>query len=328
MVLSAVCAEDLAAYDDTTGHPLRLLAGILVFAPLYGGPALLIREVARRSGRGWTTMLLLAAAFGLLEAGIVDQSLFSESYRNIPSWSDGLRPTYIGPLGVSAYYAHSFVLGHVIFSFCAPIALVEAMRPKTALSPWLGPWGTAVVVLLYLAAAALVLGDHLANESSHASVSEIVATFAVAGSLAVLAFTVKPPAARCLSEPASSPRRARTVFLAGFVGVTLYGVAPQTWLGVAMAAVAVAAGVALLVRESRRPGWGVTHTAALAAGAIVSRAVLAFSYYPVIGDISAARKYVHNVAMLLVAAGISAYAIKRARGAGADDWPLSSARRA
>src|SRR5699024_5271321 len=36
---------------------------------LYGGGALLIREVARRLGRGYPTMLLLAIAYGLIEEG-------------------------------------------------------------------------------------------------------------------------------------------------------------------------------------------------------------------------------------------------------------------
>ena len=40
-------------------------------------PALLIREVARRRGLGWPGILLLAAAFGVVQAGLVDQSMFS-----------------------------------------------------------------------------------------------------------------------------------------------------------------------------------------------------------------------------------------------------------
>jgi hypothetical protein len=35
---------------------------VVVLAPMSGGGALLIREVARRAGRGWPTVLLLAAA--------------------------------------------------------------------------------------------------------------------------------------------------------------------------------------------------------------------------------------------------------------------------
>ena len=48
LVLSAIGAELLAAYDDTTGRPGELLFVVVFFAALYGAPALLIRELARR----------------------------------------------------------------------------------------------------------------------------------------------------------------------------------------------------------------------------------------------------------------------------------------
>ena len=62
-----VCAELLQAYLDITGDPCsRWCSLVFFFAPLYGGAAVLIREVAVRTGRGWPGRLLLAAAFGLL----------------------------------------------------------------------------------------------------------------------------------------------------------------------------------------------------------------------------------------------------------------------
>ncbi|MFC7740530.1 hypothetical protein ACFQXA_05500 [Nocardiopsis composta] len=44
MVLSPVCAEYLSAYDDSTGNPAALLGALIIFVPLYGAPALLIRR--------------------------------------------------------------------------------------------------------------------------------------------------------------------------------------------------------------------------------------------------------------------------------------------
>jgi hypothetical protein len=46
-----------------------------ILALLYGSGALLIREVARRTGRGWPAMLVLGLAYGLIEAGLIDQTL-------------------------------------------------------------------------------------------------------------------------------------------------------------------------------------------------------------------------------------------------------------
>ncbi|MBO1911759.1 hypothetical protein J4G37_44105, partial [Microvirga sp. 3-52] len=53
---------------------------ILFLAPMYGGGALLIREVTRRTSRGIITMLVLGIAYGLIEEGLIDQMLFNRFY--------------------------------------------------------------------------------------------------------------------------------------------------------------------------------------------------------------------------------------------------------
>jgi hypothetical protein len=59
---------------------LALLGALVVFIPLYGGGALLIREVVRRRGGGWPAIVVLAAAFGVVEEGLATQSLFNPNY--------------------------------------------------------------------------------------------------------------------------------------------------------------------------------------------------------------------------------------------------------
>ena len=41
--------------------PINLLGALLVLAPLYGGGALLIREVVRRTGGGWPNIFAASA---------------------------------------------------------------------------------------------------------------------------------------------------------------------------------------------------------------------------------------------------------------------------
>src|SRR5262245_5618112 len=66
-----VSAEYLIGYDDIIGDAAALIFGLLILGPLYGAPAVLIRETSRRAGRGWPSMLLLALAFGLVQAGLI-----------------------------------------------------------------------------------------------------------------------------------------------------------------------------------------------------------------------------------------------------------------
>lgn len=79
MILSPLCAEYLSGYDDSTGDPWALLGGLFIFIPLYGAPALVIRELARRNGIRWPGVLAMATAAGVAQAGIIDQSKFDHS---------------------------------------------------------------------------------------------------------------------------------------------------------------------------------------------------------------------------------------------------------
>ncbi len=298
MLLCAICAEDLAAYDDTTGQPAELLAGAIVFGCLYGGPALLIREFVRRTGRGWPAILLLATAAGVVQAGLIDQSMFNDSYRDIESWEELFGQTRVDALGLSAFATQAFVVGHLVYSFGAPIALTEAMRPAAARSAWVGWKGLSIIGLLYAAVAALVLGDTLVNEPTHPSAAQVVGTLAVVAGLVVLA--LRSPSSTGLEPTHRSAPRPHVVLGASLVLATLLAIAPSTWPGVALSAAVLLLSGFLLVRASHGTGWGVPHVVALAAGAVLSRGLVAFSYYPVIGDVSSTRKYGHNVVMLLI----------------------------
>src|SRR5689334_22365942 len=52
---------------------LPMIVGLI---PLYGGGALLIREVARRRRLGWPGIVLLGLAYAVVEEGLLTRSLF------------------------------------------------------------------------------------------------------------------------------------------------------------------------------------------------------------------------------------------------------------
>jgi hypothetical protein len=306
LVLSPVCAEYLWGYDTSTGRPLELLGGLFIFIPLYGAPALLIRESARRLGLGWPGILLLATAAGIVEAGIIDQSMFSMSYRDIPYWDDITDPTRIDALGISVYTTLTFVGGHVILSFCAPIALVEALAGEARSQPWLGRVGLVVTGFFYVAACALVLGDHLANESDHASTAQVGLALAAALLCVALALAIGGP------QPGARQAPPPWIVLAGAaLAGTAYTVLPPSPAGTAVLAVVAAAVIGVIGWLSRGTRWGTAQQAALAGGALAAFAVGAFFTDP-LGDVAGIAKYAHNVLGLALVGVLTVVAVRRA----------------
>ncbi len=301
LVLAPVCAEYLAAYDDSTGDPGALLLGLVFFIPLYGCPALLIREVARRTGMTWVGIVTLATGFGTVQAGLVDQSIFRLTYRDLPEWVNWATPTYIEPFGLSAYLAVTFVTGHVIASFCVPIAISEALVPDHRTDSWMGPIGLGVTAGLYLTAAGVILNDHLVTESAAISLTQTVVTSLVVVALVVFALTLGR-AIRPLTDRWCPPA------LLVFVAVAAAGVGkeylPVTWQGVAAHAT-VLAGVAVLVLWfARSTSWTHLHELAVAAGFVTALAINGFMTMPLFGEVPPFQKYAHNSVLAVVIAAL------------------------
>ncbi|MEV7547645.1 hypothetical protein [Streptomyces sp. NPDC089915] len=309
LVLAPVCAEYLIGYDQIIGHPLDLLTGLLVLAPLYGTVAVLIRETARRTGRGWPTILLLSAAFGLVEAGLIDQSLFNPDFVDDPSWDLDRMPTFVPVLGVSVKQVLVFVVGHVIWSFAAPIAMVEAFVPRLAGRPWLGRPGTAVVAVLYLLAVVVFVHEH--TREFTAGAVRLGVTAAVVLALVAAAFAVP-------RRPVVVSRRAVSPWAAGGAAVvllTVHQLSSPTWAGAALDAAALVLGGGLLSWCSRAAGWGGHHVAAVAGAALLVNAGLSFAVDP-LGEVSLTVKYSVNAALSVAVLMLLAGAHLRLRRAG------------
>ena len=289
-----ISAEYLIGYDDLIGRPLELVFGLLIFGPLYGAPAVLIREAARRTGRGRRTILLLSFAAGLVQAGLIDQSLFNPSYRDIPYWDELLLPTYLPGLGFSAYMLIGFVGGHMIQSFAAPIAIIESLAPRRAPEPWLGRPGLLVMALLYVAAAGFVLEDQAQTEGFVASVGQLVGSALVVIALVVLAFRLP----RGRPAPSGAPPRPLVVAAVAITALAVGGLVPPTWPGVAVTALALIGLGVLVWRWSGRIGWSGAHVLAVGAAPVVVNASMAFLIEP-LGSPSPTIKYAVNAVLAL-----------------------------
>lgn len=308
LVLSPISAEYLIGYGESTGRPLELLVGLLILAPLYGTVAVLIREITRRTGRGWPTILLLSAAFGVIQAGLIDQSLFdNEVDADGPDWATQPLVTLIPGLGVDAASLLNYVGGHVIWSFAAPIAVVESCAPRIADRRWLGPVGVGVMVLLWALSAALVHNDTAAD--STAGPAQLIGAAVVAIVLIAAAFTVLP------ARTQSSAKAPSWWLVGGVTGVAWCAsqLLSATWAGVTVNVVAMVVLGWLLLRWSRRQGWGRRHVLAAAGSALVVRAGLSFLVEPLGDNVDFTLKYAVNAAMLGGVAALLLMATHRLR---------------
>jgi hypothetical protein len=307
LLLAPVTAEYLIGYDDTIGSPGALIFGVVFFAPLYGAPAVLIRETARRLERGWPTMLLLATAFGLIEAGLVDQSLFSPDYRDIPYWSSLRAPTYLPWLGTSAYMALTFVAGHVFGSIAAPVALAESWWPDRQRQPWLGVRGLLTMALLWIAGSAFILVDQLDHEDFRISLGQGAGTALVV--LGVIAIAVRLPRTRGrVAGAAPSPR---TVLVSSAALLTVRNVVPTSWVGTLAAIAAILVWLVLVGRWSRQEGWSGAHVVAAVSGDLLSIGVPAFWTDP-LGDVPLAAKLATNTVLLALVLAAALVGLRRA----------------
>lgn len=315
-LLSPVCAEYLIGYDQIIGRPLELLGGLLILAPLYGTVAVLIREAARRTGRGWPTIVLLGAAFGLVQAGLIDQSLFNPDFVDEPSWDRERLPTHIPELGLSAKYLLGFVAGHVIWSFGAPIAVIEACAPRYAGRPWLGRTGITTMLVLYGLGAAIIFREH--TRDFMASPARLGTTAAIAVLLGIAAFALP-------RRSVPVPGRVPPPWLVGCGAVVLWGtnqLAPASWAGVVLAAFALAVAAGCLIRYSGRRGWNHRHVLAAGGAALVVNSALAFVVEP-LGETSYPAKYAVNSALLvgvLLLLTCIDHHLRRSKGTVAPPW--------
>ncbi|WP_433061556.1 hypothetical protein [Dactylosporangium sp. CS-033363] len=177
--------------------PLRQEWALLVFTPMYGGGALLIRELVRRTGGGWTNLLLMGVAYGVVEEGIALQSLTSPNLYHAAEWAPRL-------FGLNTDYALLNLVYHAVFSVTIPVALVELCFPAHGTRPYLRRGGVIATGLI-AAFGALVVRVSVppSEDPGYTMPPAAVLVFAgVALALALVALRVHLRPATALAPPA------------------------------------------------------------------------------------------------------------------------------
>jgi hypothetical protein len=103
---------------------------------LYGCGAIIVRELAIRWQKGWLSIFILGAAYGIYEEGIIVQSFFD------PGWVDlGNLAVYGRVAGVNWVWAEHLTVFHMLISIAASIAFVEAFYPHLRMERWVNSRG-------------------------------------------------------------------------------------------------------------------------------------------------------------------------------------------
>jgi hypothetical protein len=287
--------------------PIKLLPALVVLAPLYGGGALLIREVARRTGRGWACILLLGMAYGIVEEAFTTQSLFNPNYLKLNLGL--LAPAYIPSLGIGAWWTLWMLMVHGIWSISTPIALIEACVPDRAQTPWLGRVGLSVVAVVFLFGVVATTLMGYRQEHFMARTAQFVGAAVVVVVLVVLAFRALPTRGYAAYRIAPSPWLLGLVSLACASSAMLV---PMGWGWGAVAALSALDLVMLLVIAAwgRRGTLTLAHQLALGAGASLAYGWHAFLQHPAVGGLDASVR-VGNAIFLAGVIGLIGFAAGR-----------------
>ncbi|GAA4259135.1 hypothetical protein [Dactylosporangium darangshiense] len=293
---------------------VRLLPALPFLAPLYGGGALLIREIARRTGAGWPAIFLLGAAYGVVEAGLVDQSMFNPGFEG----HEFQAVTPIPALGISAYNTLAFVAGHAIWSIAVPIALVEHQSGDRG--PWLGRFGWPAAALLYVFGCRIVYVEVRDSEHFIASPAQRIGACIAALLLATAAFAAKCRAAsphrhfglfacqeKCRFCRQLPPPPAWLTAVIAFAATSVFFARPESWAGFGTGMAMLAAGAAWLARTR----WSDAHRAALAAGALLTYAWAGFALTQLMEPGDPVRWYGNAALAALAVALVAACALRR-----------------
>jgi hypothetical protein len=267
--------------------PLKLLAALIVLAPAYGGGAVLIRETARRTGRGWPTMLMLGAAYTLIGEGLVTQSLFNPDYMG-KHWHL-LYPAYIPALGIGGWWTLFMFNLHTFWSMGLSIALVEALFPAEAEAPWLGRVGDSVVALVFVLGSAASFGIGWKQNHFVASHAQLLSAAVLSVLLMVCAFLIPARRSRVADGRAPNPRNTSPWFTGAIAFVLGMGVmnTPPKWGWAAVGAMLAidAVFLVLVTLFSRQAGWSALHTLSLAAGGALVYGIHAYTAGPLVGGL-------------------------------------------
>jgi hypothetical protein len=289
--------------------------------PMYGGGALLIRELTRRTGRGWPTILLLGAAYAIIEEAFTTQSLFNPHYLGMHLLSHA----WIPALGTSAWWTLFMLNVHPFWSIGVSVALVEGLFPSRATAPWLGKVGLSVTAVFFALGACAGTLYQFHHDPFRASAAQFIVSGLSVAAFVAAAFFIPPPSPSRNPNPVPSPW---LTGLAAFVCGAAVFLSPILWdwgAVVLMAAVDLVFLVGLGL-FSQCSAWTSLHTFSIGAAGAIFYGAHAFLQGPVVPAPKSIvlMSHVIMLAAALAVVAIGALRIKAVRVASSVAIPAAS----
>jgi hypothetical protein len=269
--------------------PITLLPALVILAPMYGGGALLVREMVRRTGRGWPTIILLGLAYAIIEEAYTTQTLFNPDYLHLHLGL--LAPAYIPTLGIGAWWTVFVLTLHTVWSISVSIALAEALVPDRETTPWLGNLGLTITAVLFLLGAAASTRMEIRNDHFIASKAQFIAAGVACLIVIAIALCLPKSSAAKTHSPGAAPSP-WLVGAASLVAGSIFLLVPRFW-GWRAIGIYVALFLAMIVAVSiwsQCENWTRLHRLALAGGAASAYAWHAFIATPAVGRNDAANR--------------------------------------
>lgn len=237
-IMAPVFAELLSGYQ-TPGKFFEPLS-LMMNTAFYSSGAILARELLIRWNKGWPSLLVLGAAYAILEEGLMVKCFFN------PGWPDvGPTMAYGRLFGVNWILAFRLIMYHSVLSISIPVVMAHFMFPKRRGESWVNKWFFMLFVALL--AAGTAFGYFVATEY-HPPRLQYLLGWIVFILLLVLARWLP----RVMFKPRNQPQVSAWWFLLlGFVTPIFYVVVgfkvPETGMIPAWAALLLLVGFAVLV---------------------------------------------------------------------------------
>jgi hypothetical protein len=311
VILAPVCAEVLPGFTRITALPFALLPEI----GIWGCGALLIRDLVRRRGLGWPSLLLLGVALAIVEEFVIQQT-------SLAPMAGLARVDYGRVGGVNLVYGLWALGFESVWVVVLPVQLTEILFPSRRHEPWLTTRGIVVSGLVFGLASLLAWfqwTQYARVQIFHMPPYQppaLAIVFAVAaiGLLGIAAIWLGP---RREPDRGSAGRTAPAPWL---VGLAAFGLALPWFLLVllalldwptaripfwlALAAGLLWAGGVLLatVVWSRSSGWEDAHRLALVTGALVAAMLAGLAIFLIggAGPVDLVGKVVLDVAAVVL----------------------------